>query len=60
MLWQEEAYGAVKPQAIIIVSALINLFIPHGSGLPAVQLFLRRMVVSPLGITRLITVLICV
>ena len=41
------------------VSDLVGLLIPHGNSLPVAQLFLLRMAVSPLGITCVLTILVC-
>ena len=60
ILWWEETDGAVKHWVIAIVAYLVRLLITHGGGLPVDQLFLWRMVVSPLGITRVINALVCI
>ena len=59
MLQWEETDGSVKSQAIAISLALVVPFIHHSGGLPVAQLFLRKMVVSPWVIARIITILIC-
>ena len=59
MLRWEEIDSAFKPQAIVIVSTFVGPLIPHGGGLQFAQLFLLKMVLSPLGIHRVITVLVC-
>ena len=54
----DETDGAVNPREIMIGQALVCWLIPHGGGLPAAQLFLRRMMVSSIGITDLLNVVI--
>ena len=58
MLWWAETDLAVKPWLISIVSNLVHLFIPHGDGLPVAQPFWRLMVVSPLGTSFVLDVLV--
>ena len=59
MLWWEETYGAIKPWSIAIVLALFGPLILHDGGLPVAQLFLKQMVVYLLGITYVLTILVC-
>ena len=56
----DETDGAVNPRESMIDQALVCWLIPQDGGLPVAQLFLRRMVVSPIGIPDLLTVLISV
>ena len=58
MLWWEETDSDVNPQYIVIVSALVNLLIPHIDGLRVTQLFLWWIVVSRLGITFVLNILV--
>ena len=59
MLVWEETDGTVKPQVVYIVWSLVGPLILHGEFLPVAQLFLRRMAISPLGITCVLTILVC-
>ena len=58
-LWWLETEFYVKSQSIVILSALALPFILHGSGLLVDQPFSRLMVVSPLGITFVLAILVC-
>ena len=58
MLWWEENDFDVNPQAIVIVSALVDLLIPHSGGIPVDQPFLRQIVVYHIGIPFVLTVLV--
>ena len=59
MLLLEETEGTIYTQPIMIVLSLVGLLIPHDGGLPVAQIFLRQIVVSLLGISFVISVLIC-
>ena len=58
MLRWEEIDSAVKTQSIALVSTFIDPLIPHDGGLQVAQLFLQKMVLSPLGIYHIITVIV--
>ena len=59
MIWLEETYGNIKPQAIVIVLALVNPFIPNSVGLQVAQTFLQQIVVSLLSIPFVLAILVC-
>ena len=58
MLWWELTGGSLKPLVIEIVLAVVGPFILHGGDLPVAQPFLRKMVVSLLGIPFVLTVIL--
>ena len=59
ILWWQETYGAVKPRVIKIIPALVVPLIPCYGGLTVYQPFFHRMVVSPIGITFVLAILVC-
>ena len=59
MLWWAETEFSVKPWSIVIVSALVRPLTPHGGGLLVAQSFPQLIVVYLLGITFVITLLVC-
>ena len=49
----------VKLQSITLLLALVGTLIPQEGGVPVAQQILRQVVVSPLGITFVLAVLVC-